>query len=68
MITRSTFRRSAFLRGMAQALDLSGSIGTARIRRLLANRTARGSLVRDWAAVSHDFRTAERRCAAEHGA
>ena len=68
MTTRSTLLRTAFCRGMLQAVDLTGSIGTQRIRRMLANRTSRGALARDWAAVSHDLRTAMQRYAAEHGA
>jgi hypothetical protein len=67
MITRSTLLRSAFFRGMAQAVDLTGSIGTQRIRRMLANRTSRGALAHDWEAVSHDLRRAMQRYAAEHG-
>jgi hypothetical protein len=62
MRTASRIFDAAFVRGMAQAMDLTG--GMAR-RRLAAFRARRrgvgGALGADWAAVGHDLSIALRR-------
>ncbi|HSU13374.1 hypothetical protein [Longimicrobium sp.] len=66
MIARSSLLGRAFVRGMAQAVDLTGSIGSRRLRRMVV-RSDRAALLADWAAVSRDLRVAVQRYAAGHG-
>ena len=55
----------AFLLGIAQAFDLSGSIESPRLREI-RNRTPEQALARDWANVTRDWDRVARRCATAH--
>ena len=56
----------AFLRGVAQAFDLTGSLTSDRYREI-QERSREQALARDWANVTGDWDRAVRRCAAAHG-
>ncbi|HET7461316.1 MAG TPA: hypothetical protein VFJ82_08700 [Longimicrobium sp.] len=56
----------AFLRGMAQAFDLTGSLTSERYREI-RERSREQALARDWENVTGDWDRAVGRCAAAHG-
>jgi len=62
MSTSSRIFDGAFLRGMAQAMDLTGAIARRRLARFRARRRGvGGALGGDWSAVGRDLTFALRR-------
>ena len=62
---RTLFNRD-FLRGMAQAFDLSGTLASERLRDL-RERMHGGGVAGDWDRVSRDLDRVIQRYAAAHG-
>jgi hypothetical protein len=61
MITNAKIFRGAFVRGMAQAFDLTGAIASRRLSRFRNHPGAvRNALGADWRAVTRDFTIVER--------
>jgi len=62
MRTTSRIFDAAFVRGMAQALDLTGGIARRRLAHFRARRhSAGGGLGSDWSAIGRDLTLALRR-------
>lgn len=62
---RSLFSRD-FLRGMAQAFDLTGSLASERLREI-RERLEAGGVAGDWERVNRDLDRVVQRYAAAHG-
>ena len=68
MRTASGIFDRAFVRGMAQAMDLTGAVAHRRLARFRARRRGvGGALGRDWSAVGRDLAFALRRYRELHG-
>ena len=68
MITPSRLFNSAFVRGMAQAFDLTGGMARHRLARFRADRrSVRGALGSDWSALGRDLSLSLRRYGELHG-
>ena len=67
-MTGSRIFGSAFVRGMAQAMDLTGGIARRRLARFRApRRSVGGALGGDWSVVGRDLAFALRRYRELHG-
>ena len=68
MIAPRPIFSGAFLRGMAQAFDLTGSIASRRLAGFRRpRRTVRRTLSSNWAALGRDLGLAMRRYREQHG-
>jgi len=68
MRTASRIFDGAVLRGMAQAMDLTGGIARRRLARFRApRRSVGGALGGDWSAIGRDLAFALRRYRELHG-
>ena len=68
MNTLSRIANSPFVRGMAQAFDLTGGLARQRLARFREGRqSGRGALAGDWSAVGRDLSIAMRRYGELHG-
>ncbi|HEV7588459.1 MAG TPA: hypothetical protein VGO40_10120 [Longimicrobium sp.] len=68
MRTVSRIFDAAFVRGMAQAMDLTGGIARRRLARFRTRRRgASGALGGDWSAVGRDLTLALQRYRELHG-
>ncbi|HEY0035474.1 MAG TPA: hypothetical protein VGB66_02240 [Longimicrobium sp.] len=68
MRTASEIFDGAFVRGMAQAMDITGGIARRRLARFRARRrNVRGALGADWSVVGRDLAFALRRYRELHG-
>ena len=68
MRTGSRIFDAAFVRGMAQALDLTGGIARRRLAQFRARRrSVGGALGSDWAAIGGDLSIALQRYRELHG-
>lgn len=65
LFVKKAKKTAAYARGVAQAVDFTGAIGSRRLYKI-RSQTAEEALARDWAKIGGDFRYVTTRWMRKH--